>query len=200
VQAAADEPAVTPPIALVRERLARHAPAIASDPSDTRGWQAAVAVVIAPGPGGLEVAVIQRAERRGDPWSGHMALPGGRRDATDRDLAATAARETLEEVGLRLAKPDARLDDHAARTRSGIVASFVFTLDERPPLRPQPSEVAGAWWVPVMHLVDPANATRFRRSGTPFPGISYREQVIWGLTHRTLAASLEILGHPLPDG
>src|SRR5207244_3003698 len=37
-----------------------------------------------------------------DPWSGHLALPGGRADAIDEDLLATAARETLEEIGLNL--------------------------------------------------------------------------------------------------
>ena len=182
-----------------RERLARHRPADGMAARPSRGWQAATAVVLAPGPSHLEVALIQRTQRPGDRWSGQMALPGGKRDPSDPDLATTAVRETEEELGLVLQpRPDARLDDHAARTRPGIVASFVFTLDERPPLRPQPTEVAAAWWVPLPALLDPANATRQRWAGVPFPGIRHEGQVIWGLTHRTLQAFVATLGYALP--
>ena len=61
----------------------------------------------------LDLLLIKRARSERDPWSGHMALPGGRRDPEDRDLEATASRETLEETGLDLAgvgTPLGRLD------------------------------------------------------------------------------------------
>jgi 8-oxo-dGTP pyrophosphatase MutT (NUDIX family) len=188
-------------LATARERLADHRPGKVElqDPRPARGWQAATAVVVAPGPTHLEIAVIQRTVRPGDRWSGQMALPGGKRDPGDPDLAATAARETEEELGLPLPRrPDTRLDDHVGRTRPGIVASFVFTLDERPALRPQPSEVAAAWWLPLPSLLDPANATRHRWAGVPFPGIAHEGQVIWGLTYRTLQTFVATLGYALP--
>lgn len=156
-------------------------------------------MVLAPGAEHLEIAILQRTERPGDRWSGQMALPGGKRDPEDPHLAATAVRETAEELGLALPeRPDARLDDHVGRTRPGIVASFVFTLDERPPLRPQPSEVAAAWWLPLPALLDPANAIRHRWAGVPFPGIAHADEVIWGLTHRTLRTFVAALGLRLP--
>ena len=37
----------------------------------------------------LELLFIRRSEREGDPWSGHVAFPGGRRSADDPDLPAT---------------------------------------------------------------------------------------------------------------
>ena len=76
--------------ALLQE-LARHAP-VEHDGAGTP--QAAVALLLTPDPDRL--LLIRRAEREGDPWSGHLALPGGRRDESDTDLLATALRETFE--------------------------------------------------------------------------------------------------------
>ena len=52
--------------------------------------------------GDPEVLFIKRAGRAGDRWSGHTALPGGKRDPEDADDLAAAVRETKEEVGLDL--------------------------------------------------------------------------------------------------
>ncbi|KAG0049437.1 hypothetical protein BGZ90_007341, partial [Linnemannia elongata] len=49
-----------------------------------------------------EVLFIERATRKTDRWSGHVALPGGKREEADEDDQETAARETLEEIGLDL--------------------------------------------------------------------------------------------------
>jgi 8-oxo-dGTP pyrophosphatase MutT (NUDIX family) len=56
--------------------------------------------------GDPEILFIKRAGRVGDRWSGHVALPGGRRDPPDADDRAAAIRETREEVGLDLTRPD----------------------------------------------------------------------------------------------
>ena len=53
-------------------------------------------------PGEPEVLFIRRASRQGDPWTGHIALPGGRRDPGDADDFSAAVRETWEEVGIDL--------------------------------------------------------------------------------------------------
>lgn len=53
-----------------------------------------------------EVLFIKRAGRKGDRWSGHVALPGGKRDPPDADDLVTAIRETKEEVGLDLTSED----------------------------------------------------------------------------------------------
>jgi NUDIX domain len=56
--------------------------------------------------GDPEILFIKRAGRAGDRWSGHVALPGGRRDRPDLDDRAAAIRETKEEVGLDLTRSD----------------------------------------------------------------------------------------------
>lgn len=177
----------------VRRRLARvggTTPAAATP----RSWQAATAVVVVPGDHGAEIAFIRRSERRGDPWSGHMALPGGRRDAEDVDLAATARRETREEIGVDLGEHVARLPDQTGRTSHGLVAAFVHVLDHRPPLRPEPREVAEALWIPLHRLVDPATSVRVRWTGIALPAIDHDGRVIWGLTHRIVQSFLGALG------
>jgi 8-oxo-dGTP pyrophosphatase MutT (NUDIX family) len=71
--------------------------------------RAAIALVLLEQESALEVLLIERAQRDGDPWSGHMALPGGHVEPSDSDLGATAERETFEEVGLDLQRWGERL-------------------------------------------------------------------------------------------
>ena len=81
----------------------------------------------------IRALFIERSIREHDPWSGHMALPGGRRDPGDVDLETTARRECLEEVGITLPDPVARLSDCQGVTgKFAIVAPHVFVLESRP--------------------------------------------------------------------
>ena len=166
--------------ALTERIVARGGPADRDDARER--WQASTALVLAPGADDVEVAIIERTRRDDDRWSGQLAFPGGRRDASDRDLAATAAREAAEEVGLRLGAPLARVAEQRARVRPGVVACYAFALAERPRLVPEPREVAHAWWVPLRHLADPDNATTVRHRGLRFPAIDIQGRALWGLT------------------
>jgi len=141
----------------IRERLAAHRAALIGE-GET--WRAAVALVFcAPPDAEPELLFIERARREGDPWSGHMAFPGGRRDAKDTDIAATAARETLEEVGLALGPPIARLDDQGGNPRNStlgplVISPFAYEVKELPLLAPN-GEVQSTVWIPVPWLVHP---------------------------------------------
>jgi 8-oxo-dGTP pyrophosphatase MutT (NUDIX family) len=172
---------------------------LAPPEGDGPAW-AATALVVGDGPLGPSICFIHRAERDGDRWSGHMALPGGRRDDEDPDLAATARRETFEEVGLRLPPPLGRLEDVGGPGRRRQVASFVFCLDAQPGLEPDPREVQDALWIPLQDLLDPRAAVRHHWSGlVGFPGIRHGERVIWGLTHRILTSFAQTLDLRLPE-
>jgi 8-oxo-dGTP pyrophosphatase MutT (NUDIX family) len=172
----------------------------------TEQRQAAVAAVLRDGgAGGAEVLLIRRAEAPGDPWSGHMAFPGGRRDAVDPSLLATAVRETREEVGLDLdahGKLLGRLPDVPAVARGkrvGLtIAPFVFAL-KSPAIPPFTlnDEVAEVLWTPLGPLARGERATTYPyvHDGQPFalPGFAVGERIVWGLTYRMLELFFDIL-------
>lgn len=173
--------------------------------------QAAVAVILREAASGPEVLFIERARREGDPWSGHMAFPGGRLEPHDETIRAAAERETEEEVGFSLesARHLGHLGDVLGNPRvetALVITAHAFELPgDRPPLLLDQKEVAEALWFPVADLHDPQRHVHF---ATPplerarFPGIEVgvpERQVVWGLTYRFLDIFLEALGRPLPD-
>ncbi|MEJ2547517.1 MAG: CoA pyrophosphatase [Gemmatimonadota bacterium] len=152
--------------------------------------RAAVTLILAPDEGGAVSGLfVMRADRDGDPWSGHVALPGGRREAGDRDLMETARRETLEETDVRLSRSDylgrlSEIHPRSAHLPSIGVTPFVAWLPRRPEVRENP-ELAGHLWVPLETLSSADARSTFVRP-TPvervFPTIEYAGAVIWGLT------------------
>lgn len=180
-------------------RLARRQPVEYPTVSSDDAW-AGVALLIAPDPDA--VLLIRRAERAGDPWSGHIGLPGGRRNPADADLLTTAIRETEEEVGCRLDRSQllGTLDDVWPRTplpRVVIVRPAVFALPARPVLTLS-AEVAEAFWVPLEVLRQPGlyreALVQVGGGQRSFPAYHLNDDLVWGLTERVLTPVLEMLG------
>ena len=175
--------------ARLRERLAHRRADSDDDPSLI--W-AAVAIVLAPAPDAI--LLIRRAERTGDPWSGHIALPGGRRETEDADLLTTAIRETQEEVGIRLGPDDliGSLDDVVPRTPvlpPIAVRPYVLALSARPTLTLN-AEVASAQWVAIDHFLraDTHHPVRLEIGGQSRQVQAYQleDGIVWGMTERIL--------------
>ena len=194
-----------PSLELIRKQVSQHDPTLAEPEAEVS--EAAVAVILhEPAGSGPELLFIERAVREGDPWSGQMAFPGGRRDASDPDLAYTASRETREEVGIELGAPLGRLDDfsgsRAARPTAIVVAPYVYEVAERPGLTPN-REVNSTVWVPLAWILSPESAIQyeFRREeyGGTFPAVRYERYTVWGLTYRILTSFASVLGRQLPD-
>jgi len=152
----------------------------------------------------IEVLFMKRAEREGDPWSGQVAFPGGRRDRNEGDLAETVVRETLEETGIDLKAHGeliGALDELRPRTPvlpPVIVRPYVARLDSDLPMTPS-DEVASLFWSPLDTLADPANtrATRVQARGKFWmwhDAIHYDGHVIWGMTERIIRAFGGIVG------
>jgi 8-oxo-dGTP pyrophosphatase MutT (NUDIX family) len=168
-------------------------------------FEAAVALILHEAqPGRPELLFIERAQREGDPWSGHMAFPGGRREPSDPDRLRTALRETFEEVGFEPARPLGRLDDVRGARRPRVddllVSAYVFGVDPLPRIVPSP-EVQSTVWVPLASIVDPASWTehviREPAGARRVPALQHGRYLIWGLTLRILGSFFATLGEPL---
>jgi 8-oxo-dGTP pyrophosphatase MutT (NUDIX family) len=151
--------------------------------------RAAVATVLREGTSGVEALFIKRADRDGDPWSGDVAFPGGKREPADVSLLRTALRETQEEVGLQLGASSfvARLPDVRARMDGYRVAHFVLRLDDRAAELVTSSEVAAALWVPLRVLAGAEPCT----TGSSFPALKLGDYVLWGMTYRMVGHLLD---------
>lgn len=185
----------------ITEALAAREPIRLTDGADRT---AAVALVIRADVD-AEILLIRRATSSRDPWSGHMAFPGGRRDPGDADLLAAARRETLEEVGLTL-DPTAlvgQLDDLEAISRGHrtglVIRPFVFAFSGDPPLTPN-YEVAEALWAKLEPMRSGAVDTTRPWSGgghtLQMPAYDVEGRIVWGLTYRMLRQLFAIVPRP----
>ncbi len=178
---------------LFRE-LAQQAPVRADFPDRPH---AAVALLLAPDPD--RMLLIRRAERPGDPWSGQLALPGGRREPRDPDLLHTAIRETAEETGLVLDREwhRADLDDLAPITPvlpPIVVRPFAFQLAEALAAGLS-AEVADASWVPLATLAGEGvyRPASIDVRGVPriVEGYHLESGLLWGMTERIVTPILD---------
>ena len=155
-----------------------------------------------------ELLMIQRAVVERDPWSGHIACPGGRAEPGDVDLAATAIRETYEETGVDVAAHGrvlGHLDDLSPLSPHLpplVIRPYVALV--RREVRIVPSEeVAAAFWVPLAELRKPAawgtGIVQVRGVDRTVSVFRHGDYTVWGLTERVLRQFLDYAGAP-PDG
>ncbi|MCG6987771.1 MAG: CoA pyrophosphatase [Gemmatimonadetes bacterium] len=176
-----------------------------ADTDDPRAYdddvlQAAVSVVLR-GRERLDLLLIKRARSERDPWSGHMALPGGRRDASDESLLDTAVRETLEETGIDLESVGVhlgRLDEvvpRSVRLPKLVIAPFVFGVAGDVSARVASREVDAVHWVTLEKLRAPETRREVEiplpGGARTFPCFDVASEIVWGLTHRILTQFLE---------
>jgi 8-oxo-dGTP pyrophosphatase MutT (NUDIX family) len=180
-------------------------------PAEGGVTHAAVTLLLRPAGGdSAEILFIKRAERAGDPWSGHLAFPGGRAEESDATLLDLAMREAEEEVGI-----DARhggrvlgrlptIRPLSVRLPSITVTPFVVVAPPGAVPRLQAQEVAEAFWMPIAELrrsgrsevvrLDPSDGTR------EFPAFPSPKGPIWGITERILSQFLALAdGHGVPE-
>jgi 8-oxo-dGTP pyrophosphatase MutT (NUDIX family) len=190
-------------LTLMRQQLTARALPLAPLPIELeRIRQAAVTILLREHDETAELLIIKRAEHPNDPWSGHLALPGGRADASDAHLIETAARETWEEVGIRLT-----IEDHYIGRLETLLPGNprLPQIEITPLIAVAPTElslqlseeVAAAFWMPVRALQETgmSETYRFRHGETimKFPAYPSPHGAIWGITQRILTEFLDLL-------
>ncbi len=156
--------------------------------------EAAVATIISHDPV-TEVLLLKRKANPRDPWSGHYAFPGGRRDQNDASLLDTCLRETYEECGIHLSE-DALVKQYPVRKAGNYlnkpvpVTTFLFELPRHPDIRLQTSEISCHEWLDLEYVADRTNT--IKRAMSPrcpdvlFPCIPATAGYVWGFTYEML--------------
>jgi 8-oxo-dGTP pyrophosphatase MutT (NUDIX family) len=162
-------------------------------------------------PGGTDAAVLLAmyghpaepglvfTERRRDlrRHPGEISFPGGRQDAPEEQLVATALRESEEEIGLdpNHVQVVGALPPVGTFVTGFKVHPFVGLIPDDLSFRPSPHEVAAVLLFQLEELRAGFAMRRLVRRGVPFRTPTYEvgEHLIWGATARILADLLERL-------
>jgi 8-oxo-dGTP pyrophosphatase MutT (NUDIX family) len=144
----------------------------------------------------LKVLIVKRVENPTDPWSGQMALPGGKRIPKDENLMRTVIRETLEETSINLLEGCRFLgvmDIVRSMARPEMkVLPFVILLEREQPVRLCKTELEWSAWIPLEELVKHRGTASF--SFGEFPAYIVGKNVIWGLTYRIVENLFNAVG------
>jgi len=187
----------------LRERLREKLRACPRAPEEDAPWplQAAVVLILREAGEDLQALLIKRVEDERDPWSGHIALPGGHREPDDRTLWETAVRETREEVGVDLEREGELL---------GELRPLSPSSPHLPPVRVTPlvvvvrpdvvvttgPEVERAFWISLGDLKQRGRSETFRKivegEQRTWPAYPSPYGPIWGMTERILTQFLSL--------
>ncbi|TMI67762.1 CoA pyrophosphatase [Candidatus Bathyarchaeota archaeon] len=145
----------------------------------------------------LEILLEQRAERTGDPWSGHIGLPGGRIKSSDKSPFDACKREVMEEVGIDLGREGELLGSLTPGfpwNRPELkVQPIIYKLHKRPILRTG-SEVVSAFWVALSELpgMRKQSDVSTRLGPRTVDSFYVDGRVVWGFTFRVLNELLSL--------
>jgi 8-oxo-dGTP pyrophosphatase MutT (NUDIX family) len=154
---------------------------------------AAVAILLREEVDDYETLLVKRAIVQGDPWSGDMAFPGGKKAPQDRTLRDTVVREVSEETGIdldALTYIGALPVIFSSMKPDRDVLPIVYLYEGRPEIRLN-SELTAYRWV---HLKDlRTNRTTAKVKGWEGEVFKLGDDIVWGLTYRMLDNLLALM-------
>jgi 8-oxo-dGTP diphosphatase len=141
------------------------------------------------------ILFVRRVQDSSDPWSGQIALPGGKREPKDKDLKETVIRETLEETNINLLNNCTFLgvmSTFQSKPRPEIrVLPFVILLRDELSIRLNKKELEEYFWMSLEELV--RNKTTAKFIFGEVPAFIIGNIVIWGLTYRIVECLMHCL-------
>ena len=150
--------------------------------------------------------VLTRRSRALRAHAGEVSFPGGRAEAGDPDLVATALRESREEIGLdpESASVVGELDHLATVTSGSFIVPWVGVVPERPELTPSSDEVEAVLEVPLSELMTPGvfREERWSLGGAKRPIVFFDlvGDTVWGATAAMLRQLLGMVTGTLGRG
>lgn len=159
---------------------------------------AVVAVLLQERQEDLDLLLIHRAKRMGDPWSGQIGLPGGRIESTDSSNKSALVREVQEEIGVDLTLYGQEIGTLSLgspmKSLNTKVQPWVFGLYGRrkPTVGPEVQEI---FWVGMSKLQSLRTTSEIELKGVKRSVDSFLVDghVVWGYTHRVLNELLSVL-------
>jgi 8-oxo-dGTP pyrophosphatase MutT (NUDIX family) len=147
---------------------------------------AAVLVPVLRREAGLTILLTRRTDHLYD-HAGQISFPGGRSEAHDESPAATALRETFEEIGLPRSHVEVLGLLPEYTTVTGYHVTPVVGLVSPPPAFSLDAfEVAEAFEVPLAFFLDPVNHQRntlqYQGRTRHYYAMPYESRYIWGAT------------------
>ena len=171
---------------------------------DAKTRQSAVLVLFYPADTEWRMPMIVRPAYEGV-HSGQVAFPGGKREAYDADLIATALREAEEEIGL---------DRNSVHILGSLTEIFVFAsnfmllpvvgyVSEKPVFEPDNHEVARILEIPVSQLFDKSRISETTihlpnhlSLKTPYYGL--QDEIVWGASAMVISELVSVLSAVKP--
>ncbi len=161
----------------------------------------AVAVLLFPVAGKLQLTLILRPTYEGGVHSGQIAFPGGKKDPTDANLLETALRECCEEIGVEIDPAHflGALPDIYIVPSHSVVTPFVAFLPTQPVYTPDKREVAKVLEFDLSHFFNPDVYTlqdiKIGENKTwKLPCYQIDEHIIWGATARMIQDFTKLVG------
>lgn len=143
-----------------------------------------------------QICLIKRTINRNDPWSGHLAFPGGLYKKDDTNTLHTAIRETKEETGIQcdvsefIGRFEAIETHPEAQHQVNLVVPHLFWLSRTHTTQHiNTNEVEQLFWVNLNDCLAPSNQISIQPLHTKqfFPATKLKNiGILWGLTWRLL--------------
>ena len=158
-----------------------------------RSARAAVTILLIDDAENPQILLVKRANRETDPWSGHMAFPGGRHSHLDSNLLDTAHRETKEETDIDLSKCIlfGSMDSFNSTVVPDLfIQPFIFVCDVKPVITLN-DELIAHYWVSLEKIRKSRCDAQIGLNR--FPAFHIEGETIWGLTYRMLEKLIRII-------
>ncbi len=162
--------------------------------------KSAVGIVLYPELTTVNCILIERPSYDGA-HSGQISFPGGKMDLEDPHLEYTARRECFEEISLPMDSGQliGRLTDVYIPVSNFLMSPFVFSIEERPILKPDEREVDSIIEFDILQLLEEKRlktmdmklGERFTQKNVPYFDIN--GHVVWGATAMVLSEFREII-------